>query len=82
MKTGKTGLPMLRNIIVSADDDLIRNAQENATREQTTLNELFNVWLWEYVNAESRASQFDALMQSIEYVQPGRSFSRDEMNER
>ena len=72
----------MRNIIVSADDDLIRNAQENATREQTTLNELFNVWLWEYVNAESRASQFDALMQSIEYVQPGRSFSRDEMNER
>jgi hypothetical protein len=73
---------MLRNIILSADDELIHEATEKAARERTSLNELFRVWLWEYVNAESQASQFDALMQSMGYVQAGRTFRRDDMNDR
>ncbi len=73
---------MLKNITLSADEELIRKAREKAQREQTTLNESFRKWLLQYVNAEARAKDFDELMQSLPYVRPGRKFSREEMNER
>nr|WP_211341970.1 hypothetical protein [Chlorobaculum thiosulfatiphilum] len=73
---------MLKNITMSADEELIRKAREKAQRERTTLNETFRGWLQQYVNAEARAKEFDALMQSLDYVKPGRTFSREEMNER
>jgi hypothetical protein len=73
---------MLRAITFSAHDDLIRKAQEKAEREQTSLNELFRVWLKQYVNDETRAREFDLLMLSMDHVRSGRTFSRDEMNER
>jgi hypothetical protein len=72
---------MLREITFSADDDLIRKAQEKAANEHTSLNELFRVWLMQYVNDESRARVFDSLMLSLAHVRSGRTFSRDEMNE-
>lgn len=34
------------------------------------------------LSADVRAEEFDALMQSLDYVKPGRTFSREEMNER
>ncbi|UZJ41426.1 hypothetical protein OO006_13975 [Prosthecochloris sp. SCSIO W1101] len=73
---------MLKNITLSADEELIRKAREKAQREQTTLNASFRKWLRQYVNAEARARDFDELMQSLAYVRPGRKFSREEMNER
>jgi len=73
---------MLKNITLSADEELIRKAREKAQREHTTLNETFRGWLRQYVNAEARAREFDALMQSLDYVRPWRTFSREEMNER
>lgn len=72
---------MFREITFHADDELSRKAQEKAARKPTSLNELFNAWLRQYVNADVRAGEFDAVMQSMDYVQPGKAFSRDEMNE-
>ena len=82
MSTGKTELSMFREITFSADDDLICKTQEKAASEQTSLNELFSVWLKQYVNDETRAREFDLLMLSRDHVRSGRIFSRDEMNER
>ena len=82
MSTGKTELSMFRKITFSADEELTRKAQEKAAREQTSLNELFGVWLMQYVNDETRAREFDLLMLSRDHVRSGRTFSRDEMNER
>jgi len=67
---------------VSADAELIRKAREKAQREHTTLNETFRGWLRQYVKAEVRVREFYALMQSLDYVRPVRTFSRAELNER
>ncbi len=67
---------------MGADAELIRKAREKAQREHTTLNETFRGWLRQYVKAEVRVREFDALMQSLDYVRPVRTFSREELNER
>jgi hypothetical protein len=73
---------MLKNITFSAEEDLIRRARERASNESTTLNDEFRRWLEKYVERPATAQAFMELMECFEYVQPGRSFSRDEMNER
>jgi hypothetical protein len=73
---------MTKNITFSADEDLIRRARERAAAEQTTLNEEFRMWLERYVERPRSAEAFTDLMEAFAYVRPGRSFSREEMNER
>ena len=73
---------MLKNITFSAEEELIRRARERAAAERTTLNEEFRQWLEKYVERPETAEVFTVLMDHFEYVQPGRSFRRDEMNER
>jgi hypothetical protein len=73
---------MLKNITFSADEDLIRRARERAEAQRTTLNDEFRRWLEKYVEHPDTAEAFVDLMDHFVYVQPGRSFRRDEMNER
>ena len=73
---------MLKNITLSADEELIRKAREKAQREHTTLNASFREWLKSYVNAEAKVRNFDDLMQSLSYVKTGKKLTREEMNER
>lgn len=74
----------MKNITLSADDNLIEAARERARAEHTTLNEQFRRWLADYVRQENRA---DAAMTLVEELRRqvrtgGRKFTRDEMNER
>ena len=73
---------MLKNITFSAEEDLIRRARERAAAERTTLNDEFRCWLEKYVERPKTAEAFADLINRFEYIQPGRSFRRDEMNER
>jgi len=73
---------MLKNITFSAEEELIRKAREKASSERTTLNETFRRWLRQYVRAGYSSHEFNELMKSLSYVKPGRTFTRDEMNER
>lgn len=73
---------MLKNITFSAEEELIRRARERASAESTTLNEEFRKWLEKYVARPGSADAFAMLMDQYDYVQPGRAFTRDEMNER
>ena len=73
---------MLKNITLSADEQLIKKAREKARRENTTLNENFRQWLKRYVMSDQEQLNYDELMDSLSYVNPGRKFSRDELNER
>jgi hypothetical protein len=73
---------MLKNITFSADEELIRRARERAETDRTTLNEEFRRWLEKYVERPESAEAFAALMDHFGYVTPGRTFQRDEMNER
>lgn len=73
---------MLKNITLSADQQLIQLARAKAAKENTTLNAQFRAWLERYVSADRKLIAYDALMDQFAYAQPGAKFSRDEMNER
>ena len=71
-----------RNVTFSAEQSDIDLAREEAQHRNTTLNELFREWLREVAGRKARAEEYRALMKKLEYVDAGRKFTRDEMNER
>jgi len=73
---------MLKNITLSADEELIRKARKKAQGEHTTLNATFRRWLRQYANKNTRTTDYQAFMDSLNYARPGRKFSREELNER
>lgn len=73
---------MLKNITLSAEEELIRKAREKAQGEHTTLNATFRRWLRQYANKNTRTTDYQAFMDSLNYARPGRKFSREELNER
>ena len=73
----------MKNITLSADEALIRKAREAAQRRHSTLNHEFREWLQRYVaGAEASATHYEQLMNKLAYVEAGKSFTRDEFNER
>ena len=74
----------MKNVILSADADLIDAAQQRAAAEGTTLDALFRRWLAEYVERGQRADKAMAAIRELRETihTGGRRFSRDEMNER
>lgn len=73
---------MLKNITLSAEEALIERARQRAEAESTTLNAEFRRWLAQYVERPHSESDFRVLMAHLNYAQPGRVFSREELNER
>jgi len=73
---------MLKNITLSADEEVIRKARKKAQKENTTVNEQFRLWLSRFINVDKRLNDFDALMNKLNYVSSGTKFSREELNER
>ena len=75
---------MLRNITLSADGQLIARAREKAGAAQTTLNVEFRKWLATYAAQQDDAAvaRFRQVMKQLGQVDAGRTFTRDEMNER
>ena len=72
----------LKNITFRAEEGLIHRARERAASNQTTLNEEFRKWLETYVKHSETSETYSALMKRLTYVQPGRAFRRDGINER
>lgn len=72
----------MKNITLSADEDLIERARLIAREQRRTLNEAFREWLGQFSQSAGDAQGFDALMQRMQHVNAGRRFSRDELNER
>jgi hypothetical protein len=72
----------MKNITLSADEELIEAARERARAEHTTLNELFRHWIRDYVRREHQAAEALAVMRELQgRVRVGRKLTRDEMNE-
>lgn len=73
----------MKNITLTADADLIEAARAQALAEGSSLNEQFRLWLGEYTRKQ-RAREFRALMDELagQVDTGGRTFTRDEMNER
>jgi hypothetical protein len=72
----------VKNITLSADEDLIEQARLVARSQHTTLNAAFREWLVSFTRQSGNVQEFDALMRRLRHVNAGRRFSRDEMNER
>jgi hypothetical protein len=73
---------MLENITLRAEETLIEQARRRAEAESTTLNAEFRRWLAQYVERPKSVADFRVLMAQLNYAQPGKAFSRDELNER
>ena len=73
---------MLKNITLSAEEELIKKAREKAQKERTTLNATFRQWLKQYVNSSLHGKDYDILMKSLNYAKSGKTFTRNDLNER
>jgi len=73
---------MLKNITLSAEENLIKKAREIANRQHSTLNARFRLWLRQYVNSNTGMTDFDKFMEELGYARPTGKYSREEMNER
>jgi len=72
----------VKNITLSAEEDLIQRARVRAAKEKRTLNAAFRDWLQRYAGAQTGPEEYAQLMKRLGHVRSGRKFSRDEMNER
>jgi hypothetical protein len=72
----------MKNITLSAEEQLIEQARLLAKSRHKTLNALFREWLEQLTAQNGGPQEFDALMERMKHVQAGRRFSRDELNER
>jgi hypothetical protein len=72
----------MKNITFTANESLIKKARERARKENTSLNKRFREWLEQYATKDEKSDEFDQVMKKLSYVSPGKTFTRDEMNER
>jgi hypothetical protein len=72
---------MLQNITLRAEKELIERARQQARSHNTTLNSEFQRWLAQYAGGSKTATDLNDLMAQFKYVNPGKSFNRDELNE-
>lgn len=74
---------MVKNITLTLEENLLKKARTKAMGQHKNLNALFREWVRQYVGASSgRAGEYHALMKKLAHTCAGRSFSREEMNER
>ncbi len=73
----------MKNITLSAPEEIIEKARKQAIRNGTTLNEQFRIWLKQQTARDHITTErFNEIMQRVNYVNAGRKFTREEMNER
>jgi hypothetical protein len=72
----------MKNVTLSADEDLIEQARLIARAQRKTLNAAFREWLVQFTAQAGDAKVLEALMRRLRHVNAGRRFTRDEMNER
>lgn len=73
----------MKNITLSAPEELIEAARKKAAEKGTTLNNEFRAWLaLQSGDGNLRVSGYLDLLNRLSSVNSGRKFSREEMNER
>ena len=72
----------MKNITLSADEELIERARLLAQSQHKTLNSIFREWLRTFVAQSGDEREYDALMRRLRHIRSGGPYSRDEMNER
>jgi len=72
----------VKNITLSADENLIEQARKAAADQNTTLNEAFREWLEQYSGRARWLLEYDAMMEGLKHIKGDRKYMRDELNER
>ncbi len=72
----------MKNITLSADENLIEQARLMARTQHKTLNAAFREWLERYAAESGSVQEVDSLFKRLSHVRAGRHFTRDEMNAR
>ncbi|MGH9438121.1 MAG: hypothetical protein ACRD22_09545 [Terriglobia bacterium] len=72
----------MKNVTLSADEDLIEQARLIARAQRKTLNAAFREWLTQFTAQPGSEREVDALMKRLRHVKAGRHFTREDMNER
>jgi hypothetical protein len=72
----------VRNITLSAEEDLIERAKLGAAHEKTTLGAAFREWLKRYAGRETGSQEYRQLMRRLGHVRSAERISRGVMNER
>jgi hypothetical protein len=72
----------MRNVILKADEALIKRAQLAVRARHTTLNAAFREWLERYVAQTGSGVAVDATMRLLRHVRSSGPYARDEMNQR
>ena len=73
----------MKNITLSADENLIEAARRRAMEDRTTLNAQFRLWLENYARSEWQAEQAMSVVRELRgKLRVGRKLTREEMNER
>lgn len=73
----------MKNITLSADENLIELARAEARARKTTLNALFRQWLAEIANRDEARKKADEVINNLsKHLSFDRKFTRDDMNER
>lgn len=75
----------MKNITLSAQDDLIDKARRIAANRNSSLNIMFREWLEGLNNSEThnvREDRLKELWKKTNYARVGKRLSREEMNER
>jgi len=72
----------MKNVTLSADEELIEQARDWARLKKSTLNSLFRQWLSDLVKQKESEERLKALELCIGYARSGGKFSREEMNVR
>jgi len=72
----------MKNITLSADEELLAQARDLARQRKSSLNQLFRDWLAELAGQKEREERLHLLEVRLRYAQAGRKFTREEMNGR
>ena len=72
----------MKNVTLSADEDLIEQARMVARSQRKTLNAAFREWLLQFTAQAGNGQEVNSLMKRLRHINAGRHFTRDEMNER
>ncbi len=72
----------MKNVTLSAEEDLIERARLIARSQHKTLNSVFREWLQAFTAQSGDEREFDALMRRLRHIRSGGSYSREELNER
>jgi len=72
----------MKNITLSADEDLIERARSVARARRTSLNSAFREWLTQFTAGTGDLRSYDSLMRQLRHIDAGGHFSREELNAR